>query len=137
MRLDELVTAFTACTLPRAAWTHTAHLSVGVWAVDRHGARAALDLLRAGITRLNEHHGTANTPTGGYHETITAAYVTLIAAFLRAFGAASTLEARVEALLASPLAEPSALLRHWSKELLFSPRARAEWVPPDLEPLDG
>jgi len=35
MSLDELVTAFTACTLPRAAWTHTAHLSVGAWAVER------------------------------------------------------------------------------------------------------
>jgi hypothetical protein len=135
MRLDELVTAFTACTLPRAAWTHTAHLSVGAWAVERHGARAALDLLRAGITRLNEHHGTANTPTGGYHETITAAYVTLIAAFLRTCPE-TTLEARAHALLASPLAARSALLRHWSKELLFSPRARAEWVPPDLEPLE-
>jgi hypothetical protein len=136
MRLDELVTAFTACTLPRAAWTHTAHLSVGAWAVDRHGAEAALELLRAAITRLNEHHGTANTPTSGYHETITAAYVTLIAGFLRTCPAL-TLEERVEALLASPLAERAALLRHWSKELLFSPRARAAWVPPDLEPLDG
>jgi hypothetical protein len=25
--------------------------------------------------------------------------------------------------------------RHWSRDTLFSPKARAEWVEPDLEPL--
>jgi hypothetical protein len=27
------------------------------------------------------------------------------------------------------------LFRFWSRDLLLSPKARAEWVPPDLAPL--
>ncbi|HEX4405779.1 MAG TPA: hypothetical protein VH560_13165, partial [Polyangia bacterium] len=82
--LDELAAAFRACTLPRDEWMHAAHLRVGAWHVHHHGAIDALSLLRTRIRRLNEHHRTANTPTGGYHETITAAYVRLIKAFLAA-----------------------------------------------------
>jgi hypothetical protein len=133
--LDELAAAFRARTLPRDEWTHAAHLRVGAWHVHHHGAGEALELLRARIRRLNEYHGTANTATGGYHETITAAYVRLIEEFLAAFARDVPLEARVDALLAGAIGERSALLRFWSKEVLGSPRARAAWVDPDLRPL--
>ena len=135
MTLDDLAAQFLAATLPRAQWTHEAHLRVGTWHVERFGAAEALPRLRAAIRRLNDAHGTANTPTGGYHETITAAYVTLLAAFLAAAGADLPLEARVERLLAGPLADRSLLLRFWSRETLMSPAARAGWVAPDLTPL--
>jgi hypothetical protein len=133
--LDELAAAFTAGTLPREEWTHEAHLRVGAWHVHHLGARAALERLRDGIRRLNDRHGTLNSATSGYHETITAAYVRLIDAFFAAFAAEVALEARVEALLAGPLGGRAALLEHWSKDTLMSPRARAAWVPPDLKPL--
>jgi hypothetical protein len=133
--LDELAAAFHSCTLPRDEWTHTAHLRVGAWHVHHHGATEALALLRTRIRRLNEHHGTANTATGGYHETITAAYVRLIEEFLATFARDVPLEERVDALLAGAIGERSVLLRFWSKEVLGSPRARAEWVDPDLRPL--
>jgi hypothetical protein len=133
--LDELAAALRACTLPREEWTHAAHLRVGAWHVHHHGAAEALTLLRTRIRRLNERHGTANTATGGYHETITAAYVRLIEEFLATFAAGVPLEARADALLASPLGDRSVLLRFWSKEVLGSPRARAEWVSPDVSPL--
>jgi hypothetical protein len=42
---------------------------------------------------------------------------------------------RVAALLVSPVAGKQALLRHWSREVLMSSRARAEWVEPDRAPL--
>jgi hypothetical protein len=133
--LDELAAAFRACTLAKAEWTHVAHLSVGAWHVHHFGAERALEILRPGIRRLNDHHGTANTPTGGYHETITAAYVHLIADFLTAFEADLEIERRVAFLIDGPLGERSALLAFWSKDCLMSERARAEWVPPDLAPL--
>lgn len=139
MTLDELVAAFTAGTLPRAEWTHAAHLRVGAWHVHHHGAAAALELLRQRIRRLNERHGTVNSDTGGYHETITAAYVQVIDGFLATFGQSVeddvSLEARVEALVAGPLGQRDHLLRFWSREVLLSPRARREWVPPDKQPL--
>src|SRR5262245_59822939 len=82
--LDDLVTRFRACTLPKKEWTHAAHLVVGLWHVSQGGARKALRHLRARIRRLNDAHGTINSATSGYHETVTAAYVLLIAAFLDA-----------------------------------------------------
>ena len=134
--LAELAAQFLAATLPRAQWTHQAHLRVGAWHVDRFGAAEALPRLRQAIRRLNDAHGTANTPTGGYHETVTAAYVTLIEAFFSATSdAGEPLDDRVERLLAGPLADRAVLLRFWSRETLMSPAARAAWVAPDLAPL--
>jgi hypothetical protein len=132
--LDDLVAHFTACTLPATEWTHTAHLRVGLWHVERYGAAGALHRLRDGIRRLNESYGNQNTATSGYHETITVAYVRLIAAFLDAADEGGA-DARAEALLAGPIADRNVLLMFWSKDRLMSPAARAAWTPPDLAPL--
>lgn len=133
--IDDLAARFSEAAVPRAAWTHEAHLVIGAWHVHRFGAAGALLRLRAGIRRLNEANGVANTPAGGYHETITAAYVRLLARALDDLGGDVPLAARIAALLASPLAGKEALSRHYSREVLMSPRARTEWVPPDREPL--
>jgi hypothetical protein len=140
LRLDELVAGFRTCTLRREQWTHEAHLKVGAWHVHHHGAEVALEMLRSGIRRLNDHHGKVNSTTSGYHETITVASVRLIEAFLATFATPTdeaTLEARVATLIAGPLGERAVLSKFWSHELLMSARARARWVPPDLAPLEG
>jgi hypothetical protein len=133
--LDELVAAFRARTLTHAAWTHSAHLSVGAWHVHRHGAAGALARLREDIRRLNDAHGTVNSATSGYHETITAAFVRLLDEALATFPPDVPLERRIEALLAGPLGGSRVLLVFWSREVLMSPRARAEWIEPDLRAL--
>ena len=133
--LDQLIADFQSCQLPHDAWTHQAHLRVGAWHVHRLGAADALVTLRAGIRRLNDGHGTVNSPNSGYHETITAAYVQLIEAFLRTFEADVPFEERLAALVESPLGDRSILLRYWSRERLMSPEARAAWLAPDLGPL--
>jgi hypothetical protein len=133
--LHVLAEMFRSATLPRAQWTHLAHLRVGAWHVHHFGAAEALVRLRHGIRALNVAHGGANTPTGGYHETITAAYVRLISEFLAASDAAVSLEHRVDRMLAGPMADRKVLLRFWSQETLMSPAARAAWVPPDVAPL--
>jgi hypothetical protein len=112
-----------------------AHLRVGAWHVDRYGADEALIRLRSGIRALNESHGNANTESAGYHETITGAYVRLITQFLARFDADASLEDKVRALLASPLADKSVLRAFWSREAMMSPHARAGWIEPDLAPL--
>ena len=136
MTIDDLARQFLDCTLPKSEWTHQAHLRVGAWHVDRFGAAEALPRLREGIRRLNESHGGANTPTAGYHETITAAYVTLIDAFLAGADPALALDARIEPMLAGPLGDRAVLLRFWSREALMSPAARAAWLEPDLAALE-
>jgi hypothetical protein len=133
--LTDLVAAFRALALSKEDWTHLAHLRVGAWHVHHFGFAAALEMLRAGIRRLNDFHGTSNSTSSGYHETITVAYARLIEQFLSSFEVDVPVERRVDLLTESPLAERSVLLRFWSRDLLMSPRARAEWVPPDLAPL--
>lgn len=133
--LDALAARFERAAIPREEWTHAAHLTIGVWHVHRFGPEGAIERLRRGIRALNDRHGTANTESSGYHETITIAYVRLIDLFLSAGDAGAPLERRVEQLLASPLADRAHLLQFWSRERLMSPAARAAWTPPDLSPL--
>jgi hypothetical protein len=133
--LEELAAAFLSRSLPRAQWTHGAHLSVGAWHVHRFGVDEAIARLRVGIRALNDFHGTINTATSGYHETITVAYARLIEEFLVGFEPGTPLAHSVSHLLAGPLSERSLLLKFWSRALLMSEAARAAWVAPDLQPL--
>ena len=115
MDIDDFAARFQACTLRTEEWTHSAHLIVGLWHVDRFGAEEALIRLRSGIRRLNESFGGANTATSGYHETITAAYVTLLSRFHERV----TLMRRWmpgDAVLASPLAAKDVLFVFYSRE---------------------
>ncbi|MDB4970628.1 MAG: hypothetical protein JWN44_6317, partial [Myxococcales bacterium] len=132
--LEDLLERFFDRTLTHAEWTHAAHLAVGAWHVDRHGLEEALPRLRIAIRALNDSHGTKNSETSGYHETITAAYVRLLAAALAR--ATTPLSSRVETILAGPLADKTFLFRFWSRDQLMSPAARAAWLPPDLAPLE-
>jgi 4-hydroxy-tetrahydrodipicolinate synthase len=136
-QIERLVQDFEAAAVPAGAWNHRAHLIVGTSYVHRHGACAALERLRSGILRLNRSHGTPETESRGYHETITVAYVTLLEAFLATLPAGVPLEAHVSAVLTSPLYARDVLLQYYSRALLFSPAARRSFHPPDLRPLDG
>jgi hypothetical protein len=128
--LDRLQARFAAQEILASEWTHQAHLLMGAWHVFHFGSQEALERLRAGIRRLNQAHGTPETPTRGYHETITGAYVQLLALFLDRFSPETSLGTRVAALLASPLSARDALLAFYDRDRLMSPEARAAWLPP-------
>jgi hypothetical protein len=133
-QLDELVRRFRACELPRSEWTHAAHLTVGLWHVSCYGRADALARLRTGIRRLNESNGVVNSATGGYHETVTAAYAHLLAAFADRH-ADVTIADRVALLLDGGLADRALLRKYYSRARLESAEARLNWVEPDLAPL--
>jgi hypothetical protein len=123
---DTILRRFARRSLPHAAWTHEAHLTVCWYAVTLLGADRALAHLRAAIPRFNEAIGVANTDHSGYHETLTAYYV----------GAVAHADAdHPSDLPAAPSCTRDAPLRHWTHELLFSVRARRSIVEPDLGPL--
>jgi hypothetical protein len=130
--LEDLVTRFRECTLPKREWTHAAHLVVGLCHVGQGGHRKAIRQLRARIRRLNDAHGTINSATSGYHETVTAAYVQLIAAFLDTRPRTEPLDETARLLLASPLADRTVLMTYYSTERLMSVDARFRWMDPDL-----
>jgi hypothetical protein len=134
--LGDLAARFVGCTLPREEWTHAAHLAVGAWHVHRYGADEALTRLRTGIRRLNESHGTPNTATSGYHETVTRAYVRLLAQYMAACSPSLPLAARVDRLLVGPLAARDVLMCFYARDTLMSERARAGWIEPDVAPIE-
>lgn len=133
--VEDLAARFTVPALRKAEWTHVAHLAVGAWHAHRYGAADALPRLRDGIRRLNVSIGGDNTPSSGYHETITTAYVTLLTAFLAACPPGLPLAGCLTRLWTSPLAERDILGRFYSRARLFSTEARVGWVDPDLAPL--
>ena len=132
--LEGLVTRFRDRTLPKPEWTHEAHLAVGAWHLHRLGPEA-MDAVREGILRLNEAHGTANTDDGGYHETITRAYLVLIAAHRAGLREAATSGELARSVLAGPLAARDVLHTYYTRDRLMSTPARRAWLEPDLRPL--
>ena len=134
--LDDLGARFEACEIPVKEWTHAAHMVVGLWHVHRYGADDALVRLRSGIRRLNESHGGVNSATNGYHETITAAYVQLLAQYLASGFTDRSLSMQAIGLLGSPLASRDVLFTFYSRERLMSTAARASWVDPDRGPVN-
>ena len=132
--LPRLAAAFESGTLPQAEWTHRAHLLMALWYASHLPAGPALDAMRSGIQRLNLVHGVVTTPSGGYHETITRAYMRLVGDFVEQDGGADGWSARGARLLARHGAKDH-LLRYYSRERLMSPEARVGGVEPDLRPL--
>ena len=124
-----------ARTLPRADWTHEAHLAATTWLVRD---RCDIDLdarIASIISTYNEAVGGVNDDTQGYHDTITRAYLAGVRAHLGARDPAERLVDSVNALLASPAGQRDWPLRFYSRERLFSVAARRAFIATDLAPL--
>lgn len=120
-----------ARTLPRADWTHEAHLAATTYLVAE---RPDIDLdveLPGIIRRYNESAGGRNTDTEGYHETITRVFLAAVRAHIAETGG-HDLRDRVNALLLSDRGRRDWPLRFYSPERLFSVEARLSFVAPDL-----
>lgn len=129
--LENLVIAFLDRSLPKAEWTHEAHLRVGLWHVHKLGPPAAMDALRDRIKAYNESVGGKNTDTEGYHETITQFYVFTIAGFLKEVDQTRPLADLAEELIHFH-GDRNLPLRYYTKERLFSKEARLSYVESDL-----
>lgn len=122
-------------TLPRAEWTHAAHLAATTW-LARDRPDIDLDTrLRTIITRYNAAMGGVNDDTQGYHDTITRAYLAGIRAHLAQRDPIEPILACVDALLAGPVGRRDWPLHFYSRDRLFSVAARRAFVEPDLAPL--
>jgi N-formylglutamate deformylase len=128
----ELWDAFHAQTLTHAQWNHESHLRMACMHAQRFDLDEAHLRLRAGIIRLNQRHGLVETGARGYFETLTRVWLVLVADALRRVGVADS-----RALIAAcpELLDRDLPLRHYSKALLTTVRARALFVEPDLAPL--
>ena len=124
-----------ARTLPRADWTHEAHLAATtyllLWRPDIDLDAELPDIIR----RYNESVGGVNSDTEGYHETITRVFLHGVRLFLAEADLVEPLHELVNALLLSPMGRRDWPLRFYSRERLFSVDARRNLVEPDLAAL--
>jgi hypothetical protein len=123
MNDEELVQAFEACTL--ADFPHEAHVRVAWCYLRESSLLVALPRFRAALRRFAAAKGEAQR----YHETITVAFMLLIAERLEGSRdlAWPAFAARYPDLLRRT---PSILARFYSPDVLASPRARETFVFP-------
>ena len=126
----ELLAAFESCTLPKAEWTHEAHIRTAWLYLTNHPFDTALHSIRSGIQKYNLSLGN----TTGYHETITVAFARLIASSIHRTPSVPfrTFTMKNPELFCK---SPSPLLQYYSKARLASPDAVSGFVEPDLSPL--
>ena len=122
-----LLEQFVDTTLPADQFHHEQHVQVAWLFVRRYGMPAALGEFSTAIKRFADAKGA----TGLYHETITWAFLLLIAE-RQARTSADTWEAFAAANADLLAWQPSILTRYYSKELLASDLARRTFVMPDL-----
>lgn len=121
-----------ARTLPRADWTHEAHLAATTYLLTRQPV-VDIDTALPGIIRAyNESVGGVNSDSEGYHETITRLFLHGVRLFLAEANPHEPLHKLVNELLLSPMGRRDWPLRFCSSERLFSVEARRAFVPPDL-----
>jgi len=124
-----------ARTLPRADWTHEAHLAATTYLLT-HRPNVDLDTELPGIIRsYNESVGGVNSDTEGYHETITRVFLHGVRLFLAEAAPKERLHELVNELLGTPMGRRDWPLRFYSRERLLSLEARRDFVPPDIAAL--
>jgi hypothetical protein len=128
----ELVNAFERQTLPKSRWTHAAHLTVALFYCCHFSFNTVVEKLRDGITRLNLVHQTPNDDPKGYHETLTVFWAATVFLFVEENQGESSLSILANVLV-KQFGDTDLPLRSYSREILFSPSARREFVQPDRE----
>lgn len=124
---EELVADFEAGTIPPGGFHHAEHVRVAWWYARRHPWAAALARFQSALRGFAEARGKPER----YHETITTAFMALVAERLDTTGADLDWDgfaARNADLLAW---SPSILDRYYQPETLASDRARRVFVLPD------
>ena len=117
---------FERCELPASEWTHLAHIRVAWICLGSMRSDEALQRICEGILRYNTE---VLRRRHKYHETVTVAFVRIVAARMCAGETWLGFSRRIDDLLD---AESPVLLRYYSESRLFSETARTQFVEPDL-----
>ncbi len=124
---------FEAGLWPREEWHHKQHIKIAYLYLRQYPFEAAMTRIREKIKAHNAVHKIPESPTRGYHETMTQAWLRLVHLTLCEYGPAENADAFFER---SPqLSEKKVLRLFYSRELFMSPKAKFEFLEPDLAPL--
>lgn len=125
---DDFLAAFEACTIPKADWTHAAHVRMAWLYLSRLPFPTALQNARSGIAKYNRSLGN----TTGYHDTVTVAAVTVIASRMADEEGYAAFAERNPDLFRGLM---GVLRGYYTEGRITSAEAAAAFVEPDLHPL--
>lgn len=126
-----LVRRFEYATISRDEWKHPEHLIVALHYVSRFDIELAIEKMRKGILKLlSDGFMVDLTREMPYNETITIFWIRTVSEFNLSSGGMSLGDKIADMI---DRFDKDYLLSFYSRDLLFSDRARAEYVEPDLQ----
>ena len=132
--IDLFLHAFFHHTLPKAQWTHAAHVTLAASLLHSAKSPRCCPRCETQSGATTRRLAPRNTDTSGYHETLTVFWLRVVAQRLRRLHPSSRLEA-VRAVV-DAFGEQRALHKlYYSTDIVANTAARRAWVEPDLQPL--
>ena len=129
-----LVRAFEDATVLREDWKHREHLIVALYYVSHHDLETAIGKMRSGILNLLENGFRVDlSKEMPYHETLTVFWMRTVAEFNALKNSDSMMSKAAEMMT---LFDKDYPLRFYSREVLFSDKARAEFIEGDVKLFD-
>jgi hypothetical protein len=128
--IKSLVWAFENGTISEADWRHAEHLVVALYYLSNHDFETALAKMRGGIFNLLRAFKVDLTKEMPYHETLTVFWMRTVDDFRGSRKGSSPAEICRELVEKFDKNHP---LKFYSREHLFSEKARAEFVEADLQ----
>lgn len=114
--------------LMHAAFDHRAHVRLAYVYLADHDDESALTMVREALQAFLRRHDIDPTK---YHETMTRAWLLAVRHFMEGSLGSRSADDFIQANPA--LLDPQIMTSHYSADLLFTERARAEFVEPDLD----
>ena len=127
-----VVCGFENVTIPREKWRHTEHLTVALFYVFHHDFEFATNKMRNGILHYLKTVGVDLDRENPYHETITLFWMQMVSNYLDSENSKNSIVELTNGLL-DACGDKDLPLKFYSRELLFSDKARKEFVAPDLK----
>ncbi len=126
----EIVRAFENGTIARTEWRHAEHLTVAPYYVLHQDSDAALIKMRDGIFSLLKAFAVNFSKEMPYHETLTVFWLKTVDDYAKSHADNDLMEIG-NALI--EIFDKDFSLKFYSRKLLFSNEARAEYVAGDLK----
>ena len=136
---SSFLAAFEDGSLPKARWTHAAHIFTGACYVHSFGESAAIARMRERVSAYNVAVGGQNTATSGYHETITLFWIKILAKAMeeatQLSGDRSARSQFAHACVERFVGQKSIYADYYDFDLVASAEARQIWMAPNRRPI--
>lgn len=132
-KILEIVRLFETGTIKREDWRHAEHLTVAFYYASHHDFETALVKMRDGIFNILKSFEIDLSKEMPYHETLTVFWMQTIFDLMKIYRDCSFVEMANQILEVG--GDKDLPLRFYSREVLFSDKARVEFVEPDLKHL--